>query len=50
MQNEKEKRQTCKQLKEKLTEWQEEYEFMQEQLKQLLVEQRQFMAYCRSYK
>ena len=38
MQNEKEKRQTCKQLKEKLTEWQEEYEFMQEQLKQLLVE------------
>ncbi|QWH41102.1 AAA family ATPase [Bacillus mycoides] len=38
MQNEKEKRQTCKQLKEKLAEWQEEYEFMQEQLKQLLVE------------
>ncbi|PFM42451.1 ATP-binding protein [Bacillus cereus] len=38
MQNEKEKRQTCKQLKEKLTEWREEYEFMQEQLKQLLVE------------
>lgn len=38
MQNEKEKRQTCKQLKEKLTEWQEEYEFMQGQLKQLLVE------------
>ncbi|MBE7099184.1 ATP-binding protein [Bacillus cereus] len=38
MQNEKEKRQTCKQLKEKLVEWQEEYEFMQEQLKQLLVE------------
>ncbi len=38
MQNEKEKRQTCKQLKEKLAEWQEEYAFMQEQLKQLLVE------------
>ena len=38
MQNEKEKRQTCKQLKEKLAEWQEEYEFMQEQLKQLLIE------------
>ncbi|MGC7946065.1 AAA family ATPase [Bacillus sp. II_CA] len=38
MQNEKEKRQTCKQLKEKLAEWQEEYKFMQEQLKQLLVE------------
>ncbi|HFK1399674.1 MULTISPECIES: ATP-binding protein [Bacillus] len=38
MQNEKEQRQTCKQLKEKLAEWQEEYEFMQEQLKQLLVE------------
>ncbi len=38
MQNEKEKRQTCKQRKEKLAEWQEEYEFMQEQLKQLLVE------------
>ncbi|AKR08119.1 DNA double-strand break repair Rad50 ATPase [Bacillus thuringiensis] len=38
MQNEKEKRQTCKQLKEKLAEWQEEYGFMQEQLKQLLVE------------
>ncbi|MBJ8055259.1 AAA family ATPase [Bacillus cereus] len=38
MQNEKEKRQTCKQLKEKLAEWQEEFEFMQEQLKQLLVE------------
>ncbi|OOR30752.1 ATP-binding protein [Bacillus cereus] len=38
MQNEKEKRQTCKQLKEKLAEWQEEYEFMQEQLKQLVVE------------
>ncbi|PEV97264.1 DNA double-strand break repair Rad50 ATPase [Bacillus cereus] len=38
MQNEKEKRQTCKQLKEKIAEWQEEYEFMQEQLKQLLVE------------
>ena len=29
MQNEKEKRQTCKQLKEKLAEWQEEYAFMQ---------------------
>ena len=38
MQNEKEKRQTCKQLKEKLAEWQEEYALMQEQLKQLLVE------------
>ncbi|WP_242261848.1 AAA family ATPase [Bacillus cereus group sp. BfR-BA-01453] len=38
MQNEKEKRQTCKQLKEKLAEWQEEYAFMQEQLKQLVVE------------
>ncbi|WP_145351417.1 hypothetical protein, partial [Staphylococcus epidermidis] len=38
MQNEKEKRQTCKQLKEKLAECREEYEFMQEQLKQLLVE------------
>ncbi|MGG0154721.1 AAA family ATPase [Bacillus mycoides] len=38
MQNEKEKRQTCKQLKEKRAEWQEEYEFMQEQLKQLLVD------------
>ncbi len=38
MQNEKEKCQTCKQLKEKLAEWQEEYKFMQEQLKQLLVE------------
>ena len=34
----KKKRQTCKQLKEKLAEWQEEYEFMQEQLKQLLIE------------
>lgn len=38
MQNEKEKLQTCKQLKEKLAEWQEEYEFVQGQLKQLLVE------------
>lgn len=38
MQNEKEKRQTCKQLKEKLAEWQEEFEFMQQQLKQLLVD------------
>ena len=28
----------CEQLKEKLAEWQEEYVFMQEQLKQLLVE------------
>ncbi|MGE7857944.1 AAA family ATPase [Bacillus sp. NPDC094064] len=38
MQQEKEKLQTCKQLKEKLAEWQEEYEFVQGQLKQLLVE------------
>ncbi|PFW58486.1 DNA double-strand break repair Rad50 ATPase [Bacillus cereus] len=38
MQIEKEKRQTCKQLEEKLVEWQEEYEFTQDQLKQLLVE------------
>ncbi|MGE6365743.1 AAA family ATPase [Bacillus paramycoides] len=38
MQNEKEKRQACKQKEEKLAEWQEEYELLQQQLKQLLVE------------
>ncbi|MEH7459535.1 AAA family ATPase [Bacillus sp. JJ1127] len=38
IQQEKEKRQLYKQLQEKLAEWQEEYELLQHQMKQLLLE------------